>query len=315
MGNIEMDQLTQRIKSLQNKVTRKKNLEDMIADLENERAVLEEKENILESLRDKEQTDVNKLKGLSLSSVYYSITGRKEEQLQKESKEAYVASVKYERICTQLKTINQGIQRYEEELEDLSSCEGEYKQLLNEKKEIMKKTDSLNGPKIFKLENELSALKKQGKELNEAYSIGKSVINKIHSITQSLDSAEGWGTWDLLGGGLVSNIAKHSHLDEAEQEIQQLQTLLEKYKEELEDVKIQSEVHAKVSGFLYFADFFFDGIFADWTVLNHIQTSQNKIEDIHKQVRQMQKHLDDTKKEIQNKIQQTQEKLEQVILN
>ena len=36
--------------------------------------------------------------------------------------------------------------------------------------------------------------------------------------------------------------------------------------------------------FLHFADFFFDGIFADWAVMDHIENSQKQIRNVTRQV-------------------------------
>ena len=45
---------------------------------------------------------------------------------------------------------------------------------------------------------------------------------------KNLNSAEGWGTWDLLGGGLISDLAKHSHIDDAKNDVANAQNLLRK---------------------------------------------------------------------------------------
>ena len=44
------------------------------------------------------------------------------------------------------------------------------------------------------------------------------MLDSLDSVLSSLESAEGWGTWDLLGGGLISDLAKHSHIDDAKVE-------------------------------------------------------------------------------------------------
>lgn len=310
-----MDQFTNQLNVLQEKIARKSKLQDMIVSLQNERISLESEENILESACRKEQTDVNKLEGVSLSALYYSITGRKEEQMEKERREAHAAAAKHNKVCAQLRAVNQDIQRYTDELMELSSCESEYEHLLNEKAEYIKKTDLINGPEILRLEEHMRILKAQNNEIDEAYSIGECIINQIQDIMESLDRAEGWGTWDLFGGGLISTMAKHSNLDNAEQQIQQLQDLLGRYKTELADVKIHAKMQAKIEGFLYFADFFFDGLFADWAVLDRIQNSQSQVEDTHNQVKQIQSQLNTIRREIQNKIQQTQADLNQIVLN
>lgn len=314
MGDTGMDQYTQPLYDLQEQITRQGKLKNMIASLQGQKISLEQEENLLALARSKEQADVDRLEGGSLSAFYYSIIGKKEEQMEKERQEAYAAAVKHDGVCKQLKNINQDIERYTDELMELSSCEKEYEQLLSEKTEYMKKTDSINGPKILHLEEQLRVLQAQRKEMNEAYLVGVSTVNQIQSIMDSLGSAEGWGTWDLVGGGMISDMIKHSHLDDAQLQIEKLQELLRRYKTELADVQILTEMQANIDGFLYFADLFFDGLFADWAVLDRIQNSQSQVEDTYRQIEQVQRRLDTMSNDLETKMQQTQTALNELVL-
>lgn len=310
-----MNQYTQQLCDLQEKITRKAKLKDMLNSLRKNKSSLENEKNTLAAICKKEQNDVDKLEGISLPAIFYSITGQKEEHMEKERQEAYVAMTKYKQVCAQLKAVEQDIERYNDEFMELSSCEKEYEQLLKEKAECIKKTDTTNGHKLISFEEQLQTLKAQSNEIDEAYRVGVEIVNQIQSIKKSLDSAEGWGTWDLLGGGLITDMAKHSQLDDAQQKIQQLQNLLDRYKTELSDVQIVSEMQANIEGFLYFADFFFDGLFADCAVLDHIQNSQRQVEDTYRQVEQVQNKLNIMRNDIQSKIQLTQVALKQMIFN
>ncbi len=77
-----------------------------------------------------------------------------------------------------------------------------------------------------------------------------------------LDSAKGWGgIWDIMGGGLISNMAKHSAIDDANKAAHDFQYLLKSFEKELSDVNEFAEIELNISGFTTFADFFFDGFF------------------------------------------------------
>ena len=50
-----------------------------------------------------------------------------------------------------------------------------------------------------------------------------------YHLEQALDelgSARGWGLWDILGGGLISTLVKHGHMDDAESHIREAKRLL-----------------------------------------------------------------------------------------
>ena len=123
----------------------------------------------------------------------------------------------------------------------------------------------------------MAELGSQKQEINEAISAGKRAWNHTQSILDDLDSAEGWGTWDLVGGGLMTDMIKHSHLDGAQEKVEQLEVLLRRFQTELDDIKIQADMQVNVDGFLRFADYFFDGLFADWTVLKRIGDSKEQV--------------------------------------
>ena len=103
-------------------------------------------------------------------------------------------------------------------------------------------------------------------------------------ILEKLSSAQSWGTFDLLGGGLIADMAKHSHLDEAQEKVERLQGALRRFKTELADVEIIADMQVSIDGFLRFADYFFDGLFADWSVMNRISEARGQVEKVKKQI-------------------------------
>ena len=123
----------------------------------------------------------------------------------------------------------------------------------------------------------MAFLESQIKELQEAIWAGNSAKITADKVLNSLNSAEGWGTWDLLGGGLLADMAKHSHLDEAQSAIEHLQSQLRQFKTELADVTVNADFQVNIDGFLRFADYFFDGLFADWAVMDKISQAKNQV--------------------------------------
>ena len=165
----------------------------------------------------------------------------------------------------------------------------------------IKATGSSDAERILQIEEQITAQKSHKKEIKEAISAGSRALSSAGSVLASLDSAEGWGTWDLFGGGLISDIAKHSHLDEAQSKVQNLQSELRRFKTELADVTINAEMQVSVDGFLRFADYFFDGLFADWAVMDKIskskssvQSTKSQIESVLSRLRNMEASADQT---------------------
>lgn len=294
-------------------MARSKQLEAMIKELRNQRDSLTAQVRELESIKLEEQADVDRLEGRSLAAFFYNVIGKMDEQLDKESQEAYAARVKYDAAARELEGVEADLRRYESELSALRGCEHRYDEVLKEKADAIKAAGGSNGEEILKLEERNAFLESQKKELQEAISAGNAALSTTQQVLSSLDSAEGWGTWDLFGGGLVANLAKHSHLDEAQGAIEQLQSQLRRFKTELADVTIQADMQVNVDGFLRFADYFFDGLFADWAVLDKINQSQSQVQNTKSQIASVLSRLDSMMRTLEQEQVQIKSKLDTLV--
>ena len=296
----------EKLQQLQEKVSQKKSLEAKLKELQSQRSELDNKVRELKKIMWDEQADVDRLERTSLASVFYALIGKKDDMLDKEKVEAYAARVKHDTAAQELNLVEEDIRRIEAQLREISGCERQYEALLQEKGAAIKASGSADADRILQIEEQITAQRSQKKEISEAISAGSRALSSANSVLSSLDSAEGWGTWDLFGGGLISDLAKHSHLDEAQSKVQQLQTDLRRFKTELADVTIQANMQVSVDGFLRFADYFFDGLFADWAVLDKIsqskssvQSTKSQIENVLSRLRSMEATADQTIKRLE----------------
>ena len=306
---VSMKFYDEQLQQLQDKISRKRQLEAKVSELRAQRSKLSGRARELESILLKEQADVEKLEGRSLAAFFYYVIGKSAEQINKEREEAYAAKVKYDAAARELAAVEEDLARSETELARLRNSEQQYASVLLEKAVAIKDAGGTTAEEILKLEERMAFLKTQNRELKEAVSAGNSALHTAKQVLSRLDSAEGWGTWDLIGGGLISDLAKHSHLDTAQGSIETLQSQLRRFKTELADVKISADTQVNVDGFLRFADYFFDGLFTDWTVLGKIHQSQkqvrstrNQIEAVLSRLTGMQRAVEQEQVQLQNKL-------------
>lgn len=274
----------EKIQLLRRQVEEKKHKESKLKELYMQRKSLSAKVDSLRNVKSNEQADVDHLEGGSLAAFFYGVIGKMDEKLDKEREEAYAASVKYDVAARELSAVEEDIKRYQAELGELRECEQQYEQTLKDKLEAIKALTTQEAEEILRAEERISYLEGQIKEIQEALAAGQAALGTADSILSSLNSAEGWGTWDLLGGGLLSDMAKHNHLNEAQQQVEYLQVQLRRFKTELTDVTIHADMQVSIDGFLSFADYFFDGLFADWAVLNKINQSQTQVQNTKSQI-------------------------------
>ena len=126
------------------------------------------------------------------------------------------------------------------------------------------------------------------REVREARAAGIRALNSLRKAEKHLDSARTWGIFDLLGGGLITSLVKHSKLDDARSDIEQARYDLEDFCEELQDVDLP-DVH--IDELLTFADFFFDGFLADLMVQRRINEARDQLERASRQVEDILRQL------------------------
>lgn len=130
------------------------------------------------------------------------------------------------------------------------------------------------------------------REIREARAAGQDTLNSLYQAQELLSSAKGWGLFDMLGGGFVSSMIKHSKLNDANAKMEQAKSQIQIFQKELRDVNVPADFNVNVSDFLVFADFFFDGIIADWMVQSKISEAKNQVDDAIARIQKIMGDLD-----------------------
>ena len=116
------------------------------------------------------------------------------------------------------------------------------------------------------------------KEIDEAIVSGERALASLKTAQEKLNSARNWGIFDMLGGGLLADIMKHSKMNDASAYMEEAKRDLLVFQKELQDVQETIDLKVDVDGFLTFADFFFDGIIMDFMVQSKIAEARKQIE-------------------------------------
>ncbi len=303
------------LKSLQRQTLEKKRLDARLRELYAQRETLQKQTEGLELARQKEQADVDRLEGRSLAAFFYHAVGRLDEQLDKERQEAYAAQVKYDAAARELAAVEADAASCEVRLSQLEGCEQRYETALAEKAAALRESGSAAAQELLDAEARIADLEGQLREIREAADAGEAALNAADQVLETLDSAEGWSTWDVVGGGLLADLAKYEDLDNAQEQVEQLQEKLRQFKTELADVTIEAELQVSVDGFLRFADVFFDGLFADLAVMEHINDSQKKIRNTQKEIQAVLDQLTAMRKEISADLDSERERADRITLD
>ena len=304
------------LQQLQQKVALKKQLEAKLNDLRDQRKVYDKSVITLRVTYQSEQEDVEKLEVKSLANYFFRVIGKLDDKLTEERKEAAAARVKLDAAERELAAVDCEIQDIQSQLSELYGCENAYASALQKNRAEVKGSGAPAGAEILELEEQIAFLESQKREIREAQSAGRDALRAADKVLSELKSAQDWNTWDIWGGGgIITHMSKHGHLDEAQAHIMSLQGMLRNFKTELADINIQANMQVNVDGFLRFADYFFDGLFADWAVGDRISESQSSVMSVRHKIGQAMDTLTSLNQSADKQITSLKAKIEDLVIH
>ena len=279
--NQRLYEIDQAIDALTAAQARRKQLDAQIEELHRQRGERQAKvDETAQSFR-KEQDDVDKLEKGGVHAFLLTLIGHKEERLDKERREALAAKLQYDQARSDLEYLENKLNGLIRERDGLRDAPEQLEALWTEKAELVKAMGGQTGARLVELDRQLSDVTHQQKELEEALSAGENAKRLLGQVQDDLDSARSWGTWDMLGGGLIATMAKYDRLDSAQSSIRAAQRALSDFRTELADVSQLQVPSIQIGEFATFADYFFDGIFSDWYVQSSIKKAQEGVSEVH----------------------------------
>ena len=116
-------------------------------------------------------------------------------------------------------------------------------------------------------------------EMQEAAVAGERALQSLYAAKEKLGSARNWGIFDMLGGGFVGDLMKRSKMNAAVELMEHAKYELKIFQRELKDIQVPMDMQMEIGSFLSFADFFFDGIVADYLVQSKIKDAAEQVDD------------------------------------
>jgi hypothetical protein len=306
------------ISQLLSKIVERKRLKEKLErDLQAVQDELRDSSTRLASLSarlEREKVDVEKLERTTLTALFYSALGNRQQQLEKERQEMLSAQLQYQQTKHQAAYLEREQDRLSEQIAGLSGVESEYQSLLAEKERLLRQSNQAVEDELMKISQQIGEINLEIKETDEAIQAGNEVLSGLERVIESLHSAEGWGTWDMLGGGFLSTAIKHDRIDEARDGVHYVQAKMSRFKRELADVRNASDLQIKIGALDTFADYFFDGLIIDWIVQSEITDSLEQAVKTKNLVAQAVDTLEGAKSRTQQEQRDLEEKRRQIIL-
>ena len=130
------------------------------------------------------------------------------------------------------------------------------------------------------------------KEIDEAIAAGHEALAALRDAADSLDSAKRWGVVDVLGGGLLTSVVKHSRLGDANRALAKARAAIRRFTQELADVRELADLNANVSSWNAFFDIACDNVLADLLVQKEISDTVDRVDDAIDKVKEAVRRLE-----------------------
>lgn len=269
----EYDRINSELQQLQSQIVEKQWIEKRLHDISTE--IIYQKELVvqLKQQLDKEQNDVKNLEGLSLTGVFYSILGNKDQQLEKERREALMMQLKYDEARQSLVLKEADLQAIQKRIQQIEDAEKKLNTTLETKLSLLLSAPNAVAQKLKKQHEQWQALKKEKQEIGEALEAANAYMKLLGTLIKQLRSAKDWGTWDVLGGGMLSSYVKQQRLNEVRNTVNSLRHYESNFRRELSEVWQSGALNVEVSSFEGMLDMFFDNLITDWIVQQRINRS------------------------------------------
>ena len=268
------EELDRELKQARQALDRARKLDVMLGDLQVQEEQCRKAEAEAWEVLNREQADVEELEGMSLASFWARLKGDREERLDQERREALAAKARYDAARRDREDLERRLASVREERDSLLAWQDRYQALLEEKEDLLRRTGGDKARELIRLEEDAGEIRRQLREVREAAEAGDHARYALEEMASALDSASGWGTWDIFGGGMLVTMAKHNAMDNAQQLGDQARQALSRFRTELADVAAVEVPDVELGGFAAMADYLFDGLFADLYVQGQISDAQ-----------------------------------------
>lgn len=302
------------LRDLKERVDRAKKVQRMILELEEQLLDLEDEVDRLGLALDREEADVERLKNMGFSRFLAGVTGNYYDRLDKEEQEAVEAAIAYQQALDRVDDVRYQIDQLKQEEKDCKASELEYKRRFAERQREAAQQPGKTAETLRLLQEQLEISRRNQREIEEAQAAGITALQALQSIAGSLNSAAGWGIFDMVGGGIISTMIKHSHIDEAKRQVARAESELRRFQTELLDIRITGPAQIQIDGFSKFADFFFDGFFMDFFMQTKINKVRENVDNVIAQVEAVLAQLDTMMQLERNAQSQMQTKIEETLI-
>ncbi len=249
-------------------------LRNLEADIQHQESLIFQ----LEQQLHKEERDVQQLEALNWYSLFQTLLGNREQQMEKERQEYLQAIVRHKGAKETLQGLREDYALVERMISGKFALERQMAKLLKDKqKRLASHRDPLYR-EVYELGDRLASHRVKIEEIRQAIKEGEKVKNIQHKIQKDLDDLQRWGSGqeyhiDYQGRSKAKRIEQNSY---------RAQSGMQRFREELKDLHDHFEVNyqGQVESIEDFLRQFIDCLITDWVIPREVQHSLHLVSNV-----------------------------------
>lgn len=253
-------------------------LREQAAALQREVQRLEQEVAALAARLARAELQVARLEGPGLAALWHRLLGDRNARLHRAREALQTVRLHHQKETRRLAGLQSELARVQAALAQLPDPTPEHQRLLAEMERLLIALGHPVGAQLGDLSAREAQLEAEARELAQAAAAGEAAAAQVQELLAAIRSAQGWGIFDLLGGGLLATAGKHAHLDRARRLAAEAAERLAAFYREAAEVRALTGT-LDVGPLAHFADYFLDGLLADWVVQSRIDAALRQAQD------------------------------------
>lgn len=201
-----LERYNAKLEELRNKIERRSDVEATLKELKNKKKSLPVRVSQYKVLVERRQAEVDELtKGFL--AIYYAITGKKKKMLGEANAKLMEVSGEYEAAQSELKQVEEQIERLSWEFNDMTNAATKYRETLDEKCDAMRKA-GIEIEKMKPLDEQIDAAKARACETEKVCKLLRQIMGCLDGIMEAMseivDERRQGRTSVMIGGSPIS---------------------------------------------------------------------------------------------------------------
>ena len=307
----------QQIKDTIEKIVALEKVEKHLAESQSTLKAEQEKLKSLGKMLDKELRDFEKMQELSVKGLFHKILGNKEEQLEIERQEYLKAHLEYKAAEESIQLLEFELSILEGKAEQLPALNKQLVSLKRAREQEIMRLGGESKTKLLVVFGKMDQTLQYAKEVGEAHLAGEESIRSLETVLNHLGNALRWANMDMMQGrrNRSYDYHKRSAIDHAMHAANQARRSLDRFAQELGDIKIAlGNYDLNIGDWGRFTNLFFDNMITDWIVQNQISNTKNAVSGVADKVKRIIQTLTHEQHKIQNQMAQFEIEKDQILL-